>query len=142
MRELVEQVTKIRLRPSQGQPTLKKTPKLRQSSIIMAADYGHVFKNFDPVFVGTYYTIIVLTLCSCAVTSILEKKISLTHFISLIHFKYGKVFRPFFCVGESNLSILQLKWLERISRCVWKKLQDSYNLYLRDFSLAYAFLNI
>ena len=29
-----------------------KIPKVRKSTIIMPADYGHVSKNFDPVFVG------------------------------------------------------------------------------------------
>ena len=52
MKELVAKVTKIGLRASQGQPTIfKKITKVRKSTIIMPADYGHVSKNFDPVFV-------------------------------------------------------------------------------------------
>ena len=70
MKELVEKVTKIRLRASLG----KKNPKVQKSSIIMATDYGHVSKNFGPVFVGSYSPNFVFVLKK--ITSFLNRRLT------------------------------------------------------------------
>ena len=57
----------------------KKNPKVQKSSIIMAVEYGHESKDFEPVFVGAYSPDFVLVRS--------DLKISPTHFISTINLK-------------------------------------------------------